>query len=218
MVIRVAAVVLCVLLGIPNLTSSLAEAGGPPVPAPAYQCAPQGYAVPDCGPRPFAFCGGILRACSGICGTVLGCPSAIAGIILDTPPPFFPRRRWCPPVCGPVMCAPRMCAPPVCMPAPCPPPPRRITKTKPVASMAPPVAPVCYAPPVYSLAPMPCRPRMASCGPRHPVIGPGCVALCATLLEMPLRLCSGVLSVQDGPLGPLASTFETSLATFSHYW
>lgn len=208
MVIRVAIVVLCLLFGISNITSSLAEAGGPPVPVPAYQCAPQGCAVPDCGPRPFGFCGGILRACSGICGTVLGCPSALAGIILDTPPPFFPRRRWCAPACVPVMCP-----PPVCMPAPCPPPPpRRITKTKPVAAVMPQPAPVCYAPPV------PCRPRMAACGPRHPVIGPGCVALCARILEMPLRLCSGVLSVEDGPLGPLASTFETGMTALGHYW
>ncbi len=221
MVIRFAVVLfLCTLFCIPNLTSSLATAGGPPVPSPApsYQCAPQAYPVPNCGPAPLGFCSGILRACSGICGTVLGCPSTIAGMILDTPPPVFPRRRWFPPACGPVMCAPRMCPVPVCMPAPCPPPPlRRITKTKPIAAAAPP-PPVCYAPPVCPVGPIPCRPRMQACGPRHPAIGPGCVALCATILEMPLRLCSGMLSIQDGPLGPLAGTFEATMTTFGQYW
>jgi len=233
MVLRVLIVLFCVIFSISNLMDSPAAAGGAPAfaPPPAYQCAPPVSAPAGCGPSPFGFCSGILSLCSKICGTVIGCPSAVAGAILDTPPPVFPRRRCMPTPCAPVMCAPRCYPPPMCAPAPCPPPmPTRITKCKPVASAAtmpplaygpPPMYPVRQAqyspPPMYPVRPAQCGPPMMGCRPHRPV-GPGCMALCATLLEIPFRLCSGMLSVPDGPFGPLASTFGTTMTTFGDFW
>lgn len=135
MVTRVAAVLVCLGLCLCTAMVSLCDASGPggypnaycaPAPAP---CGPPPCAPPTCGPpSPFAFCGGILNACTGICGAVIGIPAAIMGGILA--PPRMPARSCAPPMCPPPSCAPPMCPPPMCGPAPCPQP---ITKCKPVA-------------------------------------------------------------------------------------
>ncbi len=204
MVIRVSALIACLCIGILFISSYDTTAGGPPIPpAPAYQCAPPVCGVPASGPRPFALCSGVLQLCSRVCGTVLGCPAALASAILDPPPPVFPRRRA---FCAPPMCAPApVCAPPVYMP----PPARPITKVKPRAA-------ITVAPPPVACAPAPVPFRMAQCAPRRPVLG--CAGLCAAILDMPLRLCAGLLSVSDGPLGPVAGAFETAMTSYEALW
>lgn len=204
MVIRVPALVVsfCVCFSLFFMNS--VSAGGPPMAqAPIYQSAPAVCGPVDCGPRPFGL-GACLNICSAICGTVLGCPARVASAILDPPPPIFPRRRA---FCGPAVCPPPMCPPPVCAPAPV----RPITKVKPRAMVCPPPpAPVACGP-----APVPFR-MAPVCGPPRPVLG--CGAICATLLSMPFRLCSGLLSVSDGPLGPVAGAFENAFESYESVW
>jgi len=204
MVIRVSALIACFCIGILFFSIHDTTAGGPPVPtAPQYQCAPPVCGVPACGPRPFGLCSGVLGICSRVCGTVLGCPAALASAILDPPPPVFPRRRG---FCSPPGCAPALvCAPPVCMP----PPVKPITKVKPQAAVA-------VAPPPVACAPAPVPFRMARCVPRRPILG--CAGLCAAILDMPLRLCSGLLSVSDGPLCPVVGAFETTMTGYEQLW
>lgn len=205
MVIRVFALIACLSIGILFFSTHDTTAGGPPVPpAPAYQCAPPMCAPPAYGPRPFGLCSGVLGICSRICGTVLGCPAALASAILDPPPPVFPRRR--------AFYAPRMCAPaPVCPPPVyMPPAVKPVTKVKPRAAIS-------VAPPPVACAPAPPVPfRMAACAPRRPILG--CAGLCAAILDMPLRLCAGLLSVSDGPIGPVAGAFETAMVGYEQLW
>jgi hypothetical protein len=202
MVIRVPALILSFFVCIPFLFMTNAAAGGAPfAPAPAYQCAPPVCGPPDCGPRPFGL-GACLNICSAICGTVLGCPARVASAILDPPPPIFPRRRA---FCGPAGCPPPLYPPQVCAP----PPVRPITKVKPAAVAYPPPPPVACGP-----APVPFR-MAPGCGPRPPVLG--CGALCGALLSMPFRLCSGLLSVSDGPLGPVAGVFDNAFEAYNSY-
>ncbi len=204
MVIRVSALIACLSIGILFFSIPDTTAGGPPVPpAPVYQCAPPVCAAPPCGPRPIGgLCSGVLGICSRVCGTVLGCPAALASAILDPPPPVFPRRRA---FCAPPACVPApVCAPPVYMP----PPARPITKVKPRAAVAPPPV-ACVSAPVPLRMAVPCRPR-------RPILG--CAGLCAAILDMPLRLCSGLLSVSDGPLGPVAGAFETTMIGYEELW
>jgi len=136
MVTRVAAILFCLGLCLCASMVSLCDASGPagypqaycaPAPAP---CGPPPCAPPTCGPpTPFAFCGGILSACTGICGAVIGIPAAIMGGILA--PPRMPARSCAPPMCAPPTCPPQMCGPaPMYAPTACPQP---ITKCKPVA-------------------------------------------------------------------------------------
>jgi len=209
MVIRVFAVLFCLLLCVSTWTVTQTMAGGPPAcPPPSCYPAPCQSAPPVCGPpSPFGLCGGCLSICSTICGTVIGLPAAIMGGLLAPPPAFAPACR--PPVCGPPMAPVPYCAPPM--------PPARIQKCKPVACQ--PSGPPAYCPPVgpqygplsYAVP----RP----CGPRAPT-GCGCMALCGNLLEMPVRLISGVLST--GPLGSfcgaVASASDCSGSTFGTYW
>jgi hypothetical protein len=127
MVIRVAAILVCLGLCLCAAMVSVCNAGGPAAYPEAYcapaPCGPPPCAPPACGPSPFSFCGGILSACTGVCGAVIGIPAAIMGGILA--PPRMPVNNCAPPMCGPPPCPPQMCGP-----APCPQP---ITKCKPVA-------------------------------------------------------------------------------------
>ncbi len=135
MVTRVATILVCLGLCLCTAMIALCDASGPgaypgsycaPAPPP---CGPPPCAPPTCGPpSPFALCGGILSACTGICGTIIGIPAAIMGGILA--PPRMPARSCAPPMCAPPACPPQMCPPPMCGPAPCPQP---ITKCKPAA-------------------------------------------------------------------------------------
>lgn len=204
MVIRVSTLLVCFCIGILFFSAHDTTAGGPPVQmAPAYQCPPPMCGVPQCGPRPFRLCSGVLRLCSRVCGTVLGCPAALASAILDPPPPVFPRRRQ---FCGPPVCAPApVCAPPVCMP----PPVRPITKVRPQAAVA--VAP---APVACAAAPAPIR--MTQCVQRRPVLG--CAGLATSLFEMPVQLWSGLFNVSEGPLSPVAGAFETTMSSYEQLW
>ncbi len=209
MVIRVFAVLFCLLLCVSTLTVTYARAGGPPAcaPPPCYPT-PCASAPPVCGPpSPFGLCGGILGMCSGICGTVIGLPSAVMGGLLAPPPAFAPT-------CRPPMCAPPMAPAPVCAPPMAPAP---IQKCKPAVFQAP--GPPAYYPPVgRRFGPMSYAPTRP-CGPFAPT-GPGCFALCGNILEMPVRLISGVLSV--GPLGSfcgsVASATDYTGSTFGTYW
>lgn len=201
MVTKVFAVVLSLLCALCAL-SSLAAAGGPPACAPpAYMpCPPPSCAAPMCGPpSPFSVCGGLLAVCSSICGSCIGLPSAIMGGLLAPPPVFLP---------------PRGCPPPVrCVPAPCS-PPAPITKCKPSAALSSDCSVVCAIAPCP--APQPIYGSAGQCGVTYPPVGPGCAALCGNLLEMPVRLVSGVLSVT--PMGPFCGATSPSCAPFGTYW
>jgi hypothetical protein len=134
MVIRVALLVSCLIVGLVGTMSSDVAAGGPPV-CPPPACGPAPYPVcppPACGPAPyplcpprclppspFTLCGSILGTCTSICGACIGIPAAIMRGLLAPPRPF-------PAPCG--IAPPRPCFP-SCGPPPCP-PPRRITKCR----------------------------------------------------------------------------------------
>lgn len=199
MVIRVFAVLFCLLLCVSTWSVTQATAGGPPAcPPPSCYPVPCQSAPPVCGPpSPLALCGGILGICSGICGTVIGLPAAVMGGLLAPPPAFGPACK--PPICAPPMAPVPMCAPPM--------PPAPIQKCRPAAcqpSYCPPAGPQC--------GPM-------SRGPQSPT-GPGSMAVCADIVQMPVRLISGVLGT--GPLGSLcgavASATDESGSTFATYW
>ena len=211
MVIRICAVLVCLLLCVTTSPVTQATAGGPPVcsPPPCYP-APCQPGPPLCGPpSPFGICGGILGMCSGICGTVFALPSAVMGGLLAPPPAF--RPACAPPVCAPPMAPAPYCAPPM--------PPVRIGKCKPIASRQA-MPPVAYAPQAPQYLPAAYAPATL-CGMRRPS-GPGCMAFCGNLLEMPVRLMSGVLSV--APLGPFCGTFAAAAGPrpaeppFAAYW
>jgi hypothetical protein len=142
MVIRVALVVCCLILGLVACVGPNAMAGGPPM-CPPPTCAPPMCPPPTCGPpmcppptcgpqmcpprppSPFSLCGGIVGTCTSICGTCLGIPAMIVRALLAPPKPF-------PPFPGPCGVAPP-CYPACAPPPPCP-PPRRITKCRRVSS------------------------------------------------------------------------------------
>lgn len=190
MVIRICAVLVCLLLCVSTSPVTQAMAGGPPV------CSPPCYPAP-CQPRygppsPFGICGGILSMCSGICGTAFALPSAVMGGLLAPRRPF--RPAWASPMCAPPMAPAPYCAPPT-----------RIGKCKPIAR-GPAFPPVAYAPSAPQYTPATYAPAMRY--GRRTATGPGCMAFCGNLLEMPVRLVSGVLSV--APLGPFRGTFAAA--------
>ena len=211
MVARVAILLVCLALPFNTGINSTASAGGPPQCTPSYACAP-----PPCGPAgipsPFALCGGVLGICSSICGAVVGCPSVLAQCLLAPPPAYY----------GPPPCALRYCPPPVCAP---PPAPQAIRKCKPSASASS-CQPMAYEPVTAPYPPAPCPPPPTSvagsspitCGPGLAVPEPGCLALCASLCEMPFRLCSGVLSAPPRGCGPYSGAVWAGNTTFGGYW
>jgi len=207
MVKRVATFLFCLSILVVTAFVSYTTAGGPPVCAPEpYACAPQPCAPQPCAPSsPFAFCGGILGACTSICGTCIGIPAAVMGAILSPP---RPTPACAPPACPPPSCAPQMCAPP--MPYTCGPPP--ITKCKP--SYAPPACGPTSCPPAGRMPLMMPLPR-AEYTPSLPPVG----GMAAQLLEMPFRLVSGVLYTQFGRnafMGGFASKAKSP--TFAECW
>lgn len=207
MVIRVCAVLVCLALGVSTMTISQVAAGGPPACYPApYPCAPPACAPPTCGPpSPFTLCGGILGVCSSICGTCIGLPAAVMGGLLAPPPIFRPAR--CAPPCPPP------CAPPVaCPPAPVL-PPAGITKCKPTGCQ--PVGPA----PVWGRRPVPWGPPLGYGAPHAPT-GLGYTRLYGSLIDMPARLVSGVLSCTPlAPVyGPFAATSGGACSSLGTYW
>lgn len=206
MVIRVLTVVLSLLLTVCALLTA-ATAGGPPACAPPVCAPPPACAPPACGPpSPVSLCGGILSLCSGICGTCIGIPSAIMGGLL-APPPVFVRP------CAPPMCGPPMCGPPMpCGPMPCPVP--AVRKCRPSAA-APVARPALCAAPVYPPRQLACAPQ-GLWGPQYQPVGPGCMAFCGNLLEMPVRLVSGVLSC--APIGRFCGATGSPAGPFGSYW
>jgi hypothetical protein len=128
MVIRVALLVSCLIVGLVGTMSSDVAAGGPPV-CPPPTCGPAPYPVcpPRClPPSPFTLCGSIIGTCTSICGACIGIPAAIMRGLLAPPRPF-------PPFPGPCRIAPPPPCFPSCGPPPCP-PPRRITKCRRISS------------------------------------------------------------------------------------
>lgn len=217
MVLRVAVLSVCLALSL--FIATPIPAGGPPAcPPPAYappsmQCAPQACAPMPCGPpNPLSICGGLLGICANICGAVIGCPSLVAGALLAPPPVFYPS-----------MCAPAACPPPVCAPPPLMPMPRGVRKCKPVASLPGSTSVACDPTVSYPCPSTPCPPpaTAVACGSpmpygEGPLVGLGCVGICATVCEMPARLCSGILS---RPLAPGCGNYWAGgSSTFGCYW
>jgi len=216
MVARVAILLVCLALLVITGLNPAVTAGGPPE-CPPYACGPAPY---QCGPSPFgpgipnplALCSGVLGICTSICGAVVGCPSILAQCLLAPPPAYF----------GPPSCGPRYCPPPVCAP---PPAPQGIRKCKPSASTST-CQPIAYEPVTAPCPPTPCPPSPTSvacaappaCGPGPALPEPGCLALCASVCEMPFRLCSGVLSVPPPGCGPYPGSVWASNTTFGCYW